>query len=1000
MESPYPPQLSLPSSGNASSQEAGASASPSGPPASLGNNTTATDPASEPRQTHRKRTRTADETSQAGFECGPDGIEASGSVLSDDDARPRGLSEGGRRSRGELARRLADRARVDERRGGWMTRSVSDEGVETTAGEVTNEHVEKRRRLEGLQLCEGGERERTPTRRSRPAPIRIDPAYHSCLPSPTTTTTNLPSSHLGVFPTALAQSVDVAQTSTLLPPPASPRLPPPSADIPQLPFSAASSSPPSLRTPFTSAPPAARSPQRRRAKSLPASLCPVHPALLSPTCYSIQRRKLSTSPRPTSGSSPASVAAPLPFPPTPPNQASAPPKLFSQEELVALHAFVISKAEGVLTTAGITTASLAPPITKDTLQELDLSEIMRNPQLRHDVVFDPNLMFRPNYDGERGERKRLTTEQYWVAVAREVSIGCRCAAFRNNSLLPCICSCFGDETHPVHLSSRLPSRIFQLIVELRAIISTLLPGSPTPNSPTPSSAATFDTSSLSAAPSSAPTHNAREAVAEVLDPVHLTQQIAHGVADIAALARFLGSTLKMHCAPMRDELVDAMVKVTCEGEGIVKGLRLCFEILELMKLDIANHQLRSLRPYLVSTALDFERRFFQSSAARRRRPLKVFERVSAWLESSATRLSAKGAAPRKLGVGDVDKVVAHGLLDLIYPALNTSSPPPSSLASLPETLMLDSYRLKAFHADSTDLTVIYLLAMLFQQLAVPARPSTEDMERLCKELWIVMTTSTGSPSSLVGPAASILGIPQGPPGHGISKLSSSAWRQGMQDVLLQLAARAKQVNNVDAQPVSPAPLPNADTLKLVTSYFETNVKADGKLFQLLQKRLRETIELAVEEELAKETERGPLAFTGWWQPSKEPATMTTGSVRRGSVIASHKTGARPDANLMAASSPVRGRKRSLGDRDQDVESTPSLEHVVAEKRQRTELSLSAKSSPFEAALQRNGLTALSGEVRLLAGRIAKVASFNISVYRPLYEAMLARLPPSDLATNS
>jgi hypothetical protein len=35
---------------------------------------------------------------------------------------------------------------------------------------------------------------------------------------------------------------------------------------------------------------------------------------------------------------------------------------------------------------------------------------------------------------------------------------------------------------------------------------------------------------------------------------------------------------------MRDELVDAMVKVTCESDGIVKGLRLCFEILELMKL--------------------------------------------------------------------------------------------------------------------------------------------------------------------------------------------------------------------------------------------------------------------------------------------------------------------------------------------------------------------------------------------------------------------------------
>lgn len=44
---------------------------------------------------------------------------------------------------------------------------------------------------------------------------------------------------------------------------------------------------------------------------------------------------------------------------------------------------------------------LAPPITRHTLRELDVQEIFRNPQLRHDIVFDPGLMFRPNFDGER-----------------------------------------------------------------------------------------------------------------------------------------------------------------------------------------------------------------------------------------------------------------------------------------------------------------------------------------------------------------------------------------------------------------------------------------------------------------------------------------------------------------------------------------------------------------------------------------------------------------------
>ena len=42
-----------------------------------------------------------------------------------------------------------------------------------------------------------------------------------------------------------------------------------------------------------------------------------------------------------------------------------------------------------------------PPIARDTLRELDLQEVLQCRQLRHDVVFDANLMFRPNFDGDR-----------------------------------------------------------------------------------------------------------------------------------------------------------------------------------------------------------------------------------------------------------------------------------------------------------------------------------------------------------------------------------------------------------------------------------------------------------------------------------------------------------------------------------------------------------------------------------------------------------------------
>lgn len=47
-----------------------------------------------------------------------------------------------------------------------------------------------------------------------------------------------------------------------------------------------------------------------------------------------------------------------------------------------------------------------PPVNIQSLREIDLAEILKNPQLRHDILFDPQLQFRPNLDGERGRRKK------------------------------------------------------------------------------------------------------------------------------------------------------------------------------------------------------------------------------------------------------------------------------------------------------------------------------------------------------------------------------------------------------------------------------------------------------------------------------------------------------------------------------------------------------------------------------------------------------------------
>ncbi|KAG4427784.1 hypothetical protein IFR05_016734, partial [Cadophora sp. M221] len=57
--------------------------------------------------------------------------------------------------------------------------------------------------------------------------------------------------------------------------------------------------------------------------------------------------------------------------------------------------------------------SIEPPVTKGTLSELDITKIVNNPKLRHDINFDPELHFRPNLDGDKGRRKTEKANFFW-----------------------------------------------------------------------------------------------------------------------------------------------------------------------------------------------------------------------------------------------------------------------------------------------------------------------------------------------------------------------------------------------------------------------------------------------------------------------------------------------------------------------------------------------------------------------------------------------------------
>lgn len=186
------------------------------------------------------------------------------------------------------------------------------------------------------------------------------------------------------------------------------------------------------------------------------------------------------------------------------------------------------------------TASKEPPITKKSLGELDISSIINNPKLRHDVNFDRELHFRPNMDGPKGRAKREAHNGHWCAVTAELDL--------YRWML--------ERAASVEMVRHCQTRIPIMFDTINDILKNLVPERDQP------------------------------AVDQHLDRAMVMQEIEKGVCDFVNIAEWLAKLLKRHCAPMRDDMVDKMVdKIRgANSAWISEGLCELFGVLEAMKL--------------------------------------------------------------------------------------------------------------------------------------------------------------------------------------------------------------------------------------------------------------------------------------------------------------------------------------------------------------------------------------------------------------------------------
>nr|XP_020447230.1 T-complex protein 11-like protein 2 isoform X2 [Monopterus albus] len=173
---------------------------------------------------------------------------------------------------------------------------------------------------------------------------------------------------------------------------------------------------------------------------------------------------------------------------------------------------------------------------------------------------------------------------------------------------------------------------------------------------------------------------------EVLDMELIQQEVDHGALDLHRLARYIINTMASLCAPVRDPDIRALRDI----QSPVELLRGIFHVLGLMKTDMVNFTIQSLRPHLLQQAVQYERAKFQQILDKQPASL---DNTAAWLQAAASKeasaIQAQSDSPCPDSQGPVS---ATAVLNRAYMSLLHWDPQDQKY---PETVLMDQARLDA-----------------------------------------------------------------------------------------------------------------------------------------------------------------------------------------------------------------------------------------------------------------------------------------------------------------
>ena len=214
--------------------------------------------------------------------------------------------------------------------------------------------------------------------------------------------------------------------------------------------------------------------------------------------------------------------------------------------------------------------------------------------------------------------------------------------------------------------------------------------------------------------------------------------------------------------------------------------------------------------------------------------------------------------------------------------------PKTSAPGYPESLWLDQTRLSVLSTDAADLTALYMMLLLYRQVAhvSPSAPRIQEweLERVKREIWELGPDRLGWHFFKGGIGAVSVGD---------EDEERAAWERGIRDITLQLAVRAQETASgvnvgLTAEPCNTgssdddAPKlggargpPDTSILELLDGWMHTHLQDGSALHRLMKNKLRTTLSDVVRMTLYTPAADVPLhpQNQSQSQPQRPRATM-------------------------------------------------------------------------------------------------------------------------------